>query len=301
MIRRFVFAFLALALVGAPAAADPAADAALNDLNKSARAIYGAGKAKLLARTDPVVIVAFDDLVLRRGGQETRVNFTPPAYHRLKSIAHIPLGLYGALAPATGQADESWRPAVAELRARAVAVREVLGRLDLAPAQVARQRELIDLSVAFIDRTLAAGRVEQAAIVTYGRAVAPLVLANASDAARLQLDGLHAAFEPWRRQLSAEEWARLHVLVLGSKMPRPGNLQFSYFVYAMGAEAVDRRLVYAEGIYSPDGAKQLLGTLVTDRGLAEAYFDDPMRMDRDLLADAAEAHLLRLFGRLGRE
>lgn len=180
-------------------------------------------------------------------------------------------------------------------------MREVLDRLELSSSQGARQRELIDLSISYIERTLAAAQVERSALVAYGRAAAPLLLANATDAARAQLDGLHAAFEPWRRQLSAEEWARLYVIVLGPKMPRPGNLQFSYFRYAMGEAAVDKRLVYAEGIFSADGAKQLLGTLVTDRGLAEAYFDDPMRMDRDLLADAAEAHLLKLFGRLGRE
>jgi hypothetical protein len=301
MISRLAFAFLAVALLETPVAADPSADAVLNDLNTTARAVYGAGKAKLLARTDPVVIVAFNELILRRGGQESRVNFTPPAYHRLKSISHVSLGLYGALAPAAGNADEAWRPAIAELRAKAVAVREVLDRLELSPVQVARQRELIDLSTAFIDATLAVGRVERAALVAYGRAAAPLVLANATDAARLQLDGLHAAFEPWRRRLSAEEWARLYVLVLGSKMPRAGNLQFSYFVYAMGEDAVDKRLVYAEGIFSADSAKRLLGTLVTDRGLAEAYFADPIRMDRDLLADAADAHLLRMFGKLGRD
>jgi phage/plasmid primase-like uncharacterized protein len=91
--------------------------------------------------------------------------------------------------------------------------------------------------------------------------VAPLLLANATDAARAQIDGLHAAFEPWRKQLSAEEWARLYVLVLGSKMPRAGNLQFSCFTCAMGQEAIDKRLVYAEGIFTADGAKQLLGRL----------------------------------------
>lgn len=301
MTRRLAFACLAFALLAAPVAADPAAEAALNDLNKAARAVYGAGKAKLLASTDPVVIVAFDTLILRRDGQETRIDFTPPIYDRLKSVAHVSLGLYGAFAPAVGTSDEGWRPAAAELRAKALAVRPVLERLDLTPAQIVRQRVLLDLSVDLIDRTSAAGRVERSTLVAYGRAVAPLLLANATDAARAQLDGLHAAFEPWRKQLPAEEWARLYVLVLGARMPRAGNLQFSYFTYAMGQEAVDKRLVYAEGIFTADGAKQLLGTLVIDRALADAYFDDPMRMDRDLLADAAEAHLLAMFGRLGRQ
>lgn len=112
MIRSTCLAVVALVWLSSPAAADPAADAALNDLNKAARAVYAAGKAQLLARADPVVIVAFDTLILRRGGAETRVDFTPPVYDRLKSIAHLSLGLYGALAPVAGRADESWKPAV---------------------------------------------------------------------------------------------------------------------------------------------------------------------------------------------
>jgi hypothetical protein len=144
--------------------------------------------------------------------------------------------------------------------------------------------------------------VDKAALAGFGRAIAPLMLANGSDAARLQLDGLHAAFEPWRQQLSPEEWQRLYVLVLGSRMPREGNLQFSYFAFALGKAALDQqRLVYTEGVTNPAAATQLLATMVMDRGLAETFFDDRLRMDRDLLADAAQAHLLKMFGRLGRD
>lgn len=290
---------VAALLFAAPAfAADPAAEATLEAFNKAAREAYAAGRAQMLARTDPVVLVAFDTLILRRKGEETKVDFTPKSYHRLKSTAHVALGLYGALAPA----GEGWMATVSDLRTKALAVREALERLDFTPAQLDRQRQLIDLSTAYIDRTLAAGRLDRQALAAYGQSIAPLVLANSNDAARDQLDGLHAAFDPWRRQLSPEEWARLYVLVLGSKMPRDGNLQYSYFAFAMGQEAVTtQRLVYTEGVTSPAAATSLLGTMVIDRSLAEMFFNDRMRLDRDLLADGAQAHLLRMFGKLGRD
>jgi hypothetical protein len=153
MMRRLIAVLTVVLLVATPAvAADPVAEAALSDFNKAARAAYAAGRTQMLARTDPVVLVAFETLILRRNGQETKVDFTPPGYHRLKSVAHMALGLYGALAPVTS-ADDSWKVTVADLRAKALAVRGVLDRLDFTPAQADRQRELIDLSVAFIDRT----------------------------------------------------------------------------------------------------------------------------------------------------
>ncbi len=299
MIRAWIFAGVLLAT---PVfAADPAAEAVLSDFNKAARAAYADGRAQMLARTDPVVLVAFDTLILRRNGQETKIDFTPPGYDRLKSVAHVALGVYGALAPVT-DGDERWKPVVTDLRAKALAVRAALGGLDFTPLQIARQQELIDLSVAYIDRTLAAGRIDKAALSAFGRSTAPLMLANGNDAAKLQLDGLHAAFEPWRRQLSPEEWQRLYVLVLGSRMPRDGNLQFSYFTFALGKEALDQqRLVYTEGVTNPAAATSLLATMVMDRGLSEAFFGDRLRMDRDLLADGAQAHLLKMFGRLGRD
>jgi len=293
--------FAALLLFAVPAlAADPAAETALDEFNKAARAVYATGRSQMLARTDPVVLVAFDTLILRRKGEEKQINFTPPGYHRLKATAHVALGLYGALAVAEG--DQGWKAAITDLRTKALAVRARLEGLDFTPAQVDRQRELIDLSVGYIDRTLAAGRVDQAELAGFGRAIAPLMLANGTEAASLQLDGLHAAFEPWRKQLSPEEWSRLYVLVLGSRMPRDGNLQFSYFSFALGKQALEQqRLVYTEGVTNPEAATRLLATMVMDRGLAEAFFDDRLRMDRDLLADAAQAHLLKMFGRLGRD
>ena len=66
-----------------------------------------------------------------------------------------------------------------------------------------------------------------------------------------------------------------------------------------GAPAIDQRLFYAEGIFDVKGGLDLLATIVTDRELSTAVFADKLRMDRDLLADGAEARLLTMFGRLG--
>jgi hypothetical protein len=85
---------------------------------------------------------------------------------------------------------------------------------------------------------------------------------------------------------------------MGAKLPRVGNLQYEYFANALGRGA-DRRLIYAESVFDQARAMSLLATIVTDRKVGEAFFDDDTRMERDLLADGAQEHLMRIFGRLG--
>jgi hypothetical protein len=87
--------------------------------------------------------------------------------------------------------------------------------------------------------------------------------------------------------------------VLGPRPPRPGNLQLEYFAYALGRDAIDRRLIYAEGVFDVDGGLQLLATLLADRAAGRDLFAEERRLERDMMADGAQAHLLRLFGKVG--
>src|SRR3546814_15118151 len=115
--------------------------------------------------------------------------------------------------------------------------------------------------LAFIDGVLERGRVTAAEIETAARAAAPALLANGYDAARVQLDALHAKVEQWRAELGPVEWERLRVMVLGPRMPRHGTLQFEYFAYAMGRDAVGRPLIYAEGIFAPQHPLNILAPI----------------------------------------
>jgi len=124
----------------------------------------------------------------------------------------------------------------------------------------------------------------------------PLVLASAEAAAKAQLDGLHALVTKWRQELGPA-WSHADVVVLGPKQPRPGNVQYEYFKRAMGRGAEGKRLWYAEGVFDRDGGLTLLGTILLDRGASIAFFADPARLERDLLADGAQKHLNKLFPR----
>jgi hypothetical protein len=199
-------------------------------------------------------------------------------------------------APARGEDNATWRPALAALRAQIASIEPMLDDLKLPRKDLRRQHEIIRDCLAFLDKTIAAGRVTPVELHAFTSAISPAILANAYDASERQLLGLHALVTRWRAELNDDEWQRLYVVVLGPKVAREGNAQLEYFAYAMGREAIDKRLIYAEGMFAMPQGLDLLATLVRDRDASAYFFDDELRLDRDLLADAAQLHLKRIFG-----
>lgn len=294
---RLIVLLIPLAGIG-PARAD-ANDQLLLDLNTATLQAYRAGRSTIQERVDPVIIVG-QDLTFRWNGQVAHAPYTPRLYTVVKSLSHLYLGtvtLLQAHADDPGGSQGTWRPHLMAMRDRARALEPHLGELGLKPDTLARHRYLSDHLLAFIDRSLAEGFYTRTDLVAMARSLTPLLLASVDDAARAQIDMIHAAVQGWRAQLPPGAWDRVVVVVQGPHQPRVMNLQASYFRYALGD---DDRVIYAENIFDEKGALGLLGTVMTDRELAVVAFDDRLRMERDLLGDAADAYLKQVFGKLGR-
>jgi len=272
-----------------PAAADP-----FEALDLDFRALYARGRAATLDRLGPVIVVERDKLILRHAGRRIEATVIPPLYHRLKAVAHGPLALYVALAP-LGDAplDDDRLGQLRGFRARIEAVADALDGSGFGPEQAARSRTLLQRCAAFLDDLLATGRYDPAALVALTRAMAPLVLAHAADAAKAQIDAYHARVSAWRREVPAADWARLRVVVMGVQMPRRHNTAVQYFAKLLGLPGESRRLVFAEELPGGGeaGAEHLLATHQLDADLSSAFFADPERMEIDLLGNAAAAYL----------
>lgn len=295
-LRAAALSFFLLASGGlSPALSEPGV---LDDLNRAALAAYAAGKQQQLARVSPIIVVG-NDITFIRNGEQTTVPYIPPLYDALKSVSHISLGAIVLLQAAIDrpEAAASARPHLEAMREQGLRVEPRLEELGFTGPALLRNREIITATLGFIDQALAQGPVSEEALIAFARRLAPLLQANAALAAEAQIDALHSAVEGWRAEIAPDEWNRVRVFIQGPRMPRQGNLQFSYFAYALGAEAVDTRLIYAENIFDLPETLNLLGTIVTDRALAALTFGDEMYMDRDLLADPADAYLRQLFGR----
>jgi hypothetical protein len=301
-IVRLSAGLLLLALAGPAAAEDPASVAqAFHQLNDTAIAIYQDAKRRFLAQADPVVIADFDGALIRHHGTVRRVGQPPPANTLLKTIDHVPRSLWAALRPASAGLDreETWRGKLIELRPRIASALETMPRAGLSPAAAKRGEQTLRGSLELIERYLAQGLPSQEQLQREMRAFAPALLADASEAAAAQIDALDRDLRPWWIALSPPERERTFVVVLGAKTPRVGNLAYTYFVNLLGAAEDGHRVIYAESMFDEKGADAILATLLTDRRLSVDFFADERRMERDLLADGAEARVLQLFGRLG--
>jgi hypothetical protein len=249
-------------------------------------ATYAAARAVQFDAFAPMVVVGFEavDLVAAPGQPAEHADYTPALYHRYKEVAHVPFTVH--LLQTAG------RDAAARTRMAA----EYLALLQRATADLAncgfpaddlpRQQAILAASIRMLAPCAVGTPPTPAEFDAFTRAMAPLLLANAAVAAGLQLAQLDRIVRPWYGRLTAEQRARLMVVINGTKMARRQYCQVQYFEWLLG-EPEGRRILFAENTFSPAAARTILATAITDRRAAVAFFADELFLDRDVLAAGA--------------
>ena len=288
---------LAVSQVAAPAtkpkteaAADP-----LVSLTNMSRVLYTLAKQKALEHPGPVMIVVGDDMVLRNGQKRLQARFIPDIYHTLKTFDHIALTIDVTLAAQGDGApipedvlhdlrELPWpifasRPGT-NCRVRAGSPNSASGRKPSSMAVLSSST-----------RSSSSGNARPRRRIHFTRRMTPLMMANAAAAARAALDSLHHQVMAWKADLTPEEWSKLTVLVIGRQLPRKDNLAVQYFARVLGESGEGKRIIFAEGLGEEPRALDLLATYRVDTQVGIDFFNDPSRMTRDLLADAARDYL----------
>ncbi len=271
---------------------ESAKDPLLDTLNSEFIAEYQQALAAALARTGPMILEEGDNLILVRHGERSSVCVKPVEYHELKAVAHIPLALFVMLSfppEATLSADRRQR--LEHYRELMTSARASLPARHFTADQLERQKKIFAASFALLDGVLARGEASPAALENFTRQMAPLLLANVTDATSFEMRDLYRTVGAWRQQLSPAEWQALHVVMIGPHMPREQECSIQFFERLLGEPEEGKRIIYAEALWNEKDALGLLATHVVDEAAGAAFFGDPMRMHRDLLADAAKAYL----------
>lgn len=296
IILRAVLVFFALIL---PSYAQSPTPSLFNDLNAAARESYGAARALALKSDQPVFLVTHT-VTLIRGEDLGSLPYSPPLYHELKSISHLPLGVHSAsIGLLESPTKQPWIERLRTLVKNVDIAEADLAKASFTEAQRVRQQKILSLSRAYIDNVLSRENVDMASITRYSRALAPLLLANAADAANVQIEALDQAVRELSKKLKPGEFEKALAVITGPKTPREGNLQFQYFVYAFGPGSAGSRVLYMESIFDREAALGVLRTVLNDRVASQAFFGDTYRLERDLMADGATVELMRRFGHLG--
>jgi hypothetical protein len=262
-------------------------------LNDASRIAYRLAKDAALARNGPVIFVEGDDLVLKKGAERSKVRFIPEIFHVMKAVSHVALAIDVTLAAHADEnplGDEVLKD-LREYRGLLPPVVERLATSGLAGEHRERQKMILAECAAFLDSVIERRAGSPSDRVAFARRMWPLVTTNAASAARGALDSLHRQVSLWKGQLAPEEWSRLTVVVMGTQAPRKGNLAVQYFARLLGEPGEGRRIIYAEALFDEQRALELLATRIVDTQVGIDFFNDPLRMHRDLLSDAAQDYI----------
>lgn len=263
-----------------------------NEMNGKFRSSYANARLAKLAKQGPLIVMRDDSLVLLHSGKRQEANVIPSRYTLLKSVSHIPLTIFVLL---EDRQDTAISDELAELlkqfRSSYEKAASNLGSWKLSEKTLQRQKKIVSDCNEFIDNSLKNRSVTDDQLLAFCRAMGPLVLENAYEAVSAQLAAIDKQVSVWQKEISQDEWKRLHVAVMSSHMPREQNAVMQYFHKYLGQKKEGENLIYGEGRSEEQYAQELVGTHIIDRAIAVYFFKDPWRMHRDLLSDGAARHL----------
>jgi hypothetical protein len=96
-----------------------------------------------------------------------------------------------------------------------------------------------------------------------------------------------AGLRAFRDDSRPEDWASCLVLVCGPPFARRDSIEIAAGMEVLGRDALGKRLLYIDNVFTLDAAAKQAAGCVADRDLGADVFGDPLRMWRDLLGDTA--------------
>jgi hypothetical protein len=247
--------------------------------------------------TTPVIIMSHEEVMLFYEGEKETINVIPELYHQLKSIGHVSFGVYVSLAnngigPVNGDIRE-------ELVSTGYLISQALNYLSANPLPeqyMDTQMKILRSAQSIINDVISAGELTEARLIEFCDESAPWYLEGAVAGARLEIDSLHETVMGWKERMGEENWERIHVVVCAAHQGRYREATLQYFQRLLGeqeglAAEMEDRVIYAEHIDEPGAALDLLARHIVDQKASNDLFKDPLRLQRDLMADGAGEYL----------
>ncbi len=260
-----------------------------------------------LGESIPVIVVMGDGATLLCDGGEQREQVIPARYHELKALAHLAFGVQLTLmANGSGRLTELTADELHEKRAQIREAQAAANTSSPTPTVTIASNvpaELLCHVRTLIDKVLSEGVVDFDRLQENIRVLASHALETAQLAVCIELEKLHALLGRWRSDIGERRWAGLYAVICGAHQPRYREATCQYFgrllhqVEGYGAEREDR-LVYGEGLCDVNTAVDLLARHIVDQRASNLLFGDRRRLQEDLLADAANAELRKLFPKM---
>jgi hypothetical protein len=283
------------------------ADDLIEALDATMRSAYDTHIARVGRNIYPMIYVDFT-LV---GGRytlvedESRTHVRAPdlqGYAELKSIAHVPLGIFVQIAeyakyPGNGQ----WIPAVQSYRNQLQAALEQIDHTQLNGFEKTACRKILTGSIQFIDSIVSRKTFTLDDFRAYTRGIVDSILFCSQRAAVRQVTAMTNVVLEFKQILGAR-WDDVYVVIAALWTLSQENVHALVIGKQMTEEKKETNLLVSEAVPTLDAAKVLLGRVVGDRiaaqyvflqGASRAENEDiySLSTKRDLLSQAAEQAL----------
>jgi hypothetical protein len=249
----------------------------------------------------PVMVMAGDTLIFKYREKRTAARIIPPAYHQLKAIDHLVLGIFTLVSPwPEGKISDS---AIAKLELHKALCTKIIGELNTYPfpdSILKRQQKILIQSGEYLHSLLKRKTYRRTERNTFAKNSKQYLLDNTDEAARLEITNLHTQVRQWLKQLDTNAYNRLYVVIGSSHQARYRELTVQYFDKILseksdGSALSENRLVFAESVFNEAGCLSMLARHIIDQEIGLEFFGDRYRMQRDLLSDAATKYLQTIF------
>jgi hypothetical protein len=273
-------------------------------IDTAMRANYDSLRAKIAANLSPVIIVQPDlqggNYTLVHAGGRTTVYPVSPIFQLVKSVAHLPLGIYTILAPYLLDPDVGeWVEPLREFRSVAEAALAAIGKAGLPPKALQSSERLIGSAIDFMSGCIESGQFSERDFTRFSSSVHGEIVVNMSFAAQALVTGISRQLRIWEEELGPEGWKDLYTVILAIWTTQEQNQHYEVLKRIMYQETVEERLiVISVGEQEADMAAVALDNLariVQDNVAAGLILptDDELAAtlagQKDLLADAVDA------------
>jgi len=272
----------------------------LFSLNEQFLTTYDRARNHLISITTPLIICNQDNAIIIHRGKRYEEEVIPKLYHDLKSISHIPFKIYLTVMFDSGNLSEN---NYIELKQYLQDLYSLRNSIQF-PADIQKnQYDIIDLSIKYLRVILKTKFIDKKQLKKFCQQARILFSTNIDLAARVQLDMLDSKIRPWyQNYFNDTERKSLKVIIMGPKTARYGYLEKAYFYALLGERHEGKHIIYAESIDNEQKALEILGIWLLDAKASRSFFDgDSERLHRDLLADAANVYIKRLFRKLNND
>ncbi|MFL6844793.1 MAG: hypothetical protein ACJ8ER_07925 [Allosphingosinicella sp.] len=273
------------------------------DIDTAMRGNYDSLRAKVAAGLSPVLIVEPDlgggTYTLICQGRRTSTRPVAPLFQLVKSVCHLPLGVYAILAPyLNGPRTSDWRADLESFQATAATALAALDEAELPRKAEQASRRILLAGIEFMQSCLEQSDFSLAGFKLFAVSVLEPILANMSFAAQALVDGVEKQLAAWREEMGERAWKELYAVILVIWTTEAQNQHHEILRRLMHQKTVDERLL-AIGVGEQEAdmvavALDNLARIVQDNVAAglilptDSELAKTLAGTKDLLADAVD-------------